>query len=127
MTSTWAEAELATIEAEDEVVLASNRSDGSQGSPVTIWIVAVGDDVFVRSAHGAGNRWFARAQAAAAGHVTIGDVSRNVEFEDVATSADHVAIDDAYHAKYDGKYPKQYVDPVVDERSHGATLRVVPA
>lgn len=127
MTSTWTEAELQTIDADDEVVLTSRKHDGSPSSPATIWIVRVGDDVFVRSAYGPGNRWYARAAAAGEGHVTIGDVSRDVTFEDASADADHAAVDAAYHAKYDAKYPKQYVDPVVDERSHSATLRLIPA
>ncbi|GAB3391290.1 DUF2255 family protein [Humibacter soli] len=127
MTSTWNEAELKTIDADDEVVLTSRKHDGSPSSPATIWIVRVGDEVFVRSAYGTGNRWYARANTAGAGHVTIGDVSRDVKFEDASADANHAAVDTAYHAKYDAKYPKQYVDPVVDERSHAATLRLIPA
>ncbi|HWD61715.1 MAG TPA: DUF2255 family protein [Humibacter sp.] len=127
MTSTWNEAELRTIGENDEVVLASKRSNGSLSSPATIWIVRVGDDAFVRSAYGSTNRWYARAAAAGGGHIAIGDVSRDVVFEDAPADADHAAIDAAYHAKYDVKYPKRIVDPVVDDRSHGATLRLIPA
>ena len=131
MTSTWSEQELQTIGTEHDVVLASRRSDGSPGRGTTIWIVRLGDDVFVRSAHGRGNKWFARATAAGSGRITIGDVSRDVVFEDVSNGAlnavDRAELDRAYHGKYDGKYPKEYIDPVVDEESHGATLRLLPA
>ena len=131
MTSTWSEDELTTIQREDEVELASRGPDGTPTGGVTIWIVRVGDEVFVRSAHGAGNRWFASALAAGAGHITIGSVSRDVVFEDASLRssrpADHEAVDRAYHAKYDATYPKEYVDPVVDDASHGATLRLLPA
>jgi hypothetical protein len=52
-------------------------------------------------------------------------------FEDASLgssrSADHEAVDRAYHEKYDAGYPKEYVDPVVDDVSHGATLRLLPA
>jgi hypothetical protein len=131
MTSTWSEDELTTIQSEDEVVLVSRDPDGRPTSSVRIWIVRVGDEVFVRSAHGAGNRWFARALAAGDGRIAIGSVSRDVVFEDVSLgssrSADHAAVDRAYHEKYDAGYPKEYVDPVVDDASHGATLRLLPA
>ena len=131
MTSVWSDAELQSIGNDDEVVLASRRRDGSLGSPATIWIVRVGDDAFVRSAYGSTKRWYARARAAGTGHIAIGDVSRDVTFEDASVDGDHAAdqaaIDAAYHAKYDGRYPAQYVDPVVDERSHGAILRLLPA
>jgi hypothetical protein len=131
MTSTWSEDELQTIEGDHEVVLAARRADGTLTRGVTIWIVRVGAEVFVRSAHGARNRWFARAVAAGAGHITVGGVSRDVVFQDASTGSSHPAdtdaLDRAYHSKYDAAYPKQYVDPVVDEASHGATLRLLPA
>lgn len=131
MASTFSDDELRTIGDEDEVVLTARRTDGSLGPSATIWIVRVGDEVFVRSAYGPGNRWFARALRAGAGHVTIGAVSRDTVFEDASAGtahpADAAAVDAAYHAKYDGHYPKQYVDPVVDAASHSATLRVLPA
>ncbi len=131
MTSTWSEHELQIIEAEHEAVLASRRPDGSLGSPATIWVVRVGDEVFVRSAFGPGNRWYARARSAGSGHVTIGGVAREVLIEDASDDsprpADQAALDREYHAKYDGRYPREYVDPVVDATSHGATLRLIPA
>lgn len=131
MTSTWSDDELRTIDDEDEVVIASRRADGSLSSSAIIWTVRVGDEVFVRSAHGPENRWFARARSAGAGHVTIGGVSRDAVFEDAspdsAHPADAAAVDAAYHVKYDARHPKRDVDPVVDALSHTATLRVLPA
>jgi hypothetical protein len=122
----WSNEELATIAREDEIELASARADGSLRSPAVIWMARVGDDIFVRSAHGTGNRWFVRARDSGAGTIRAGDVTRRARFEDVSATADHSAIDAAYHAKYDGRYPAQYVTPVTDARSHAATLRVLP-
>ena len=41
--------ELSRIEAADELQLASVRRDSALLNPVTIWVVRVGDDVYVRS------------------------------------------------------------------------------
>ncbi|MHA7985804.1 DUF2255 family protein [Rathayibacter sp. CAU 1779] len=131
MTATWDPDELQTIADEDEVVLASRRSDGSLGVVTTIWIVRVGDEAFVRSAFGPGNLWYARAKKAGAGHVAIGGVSRDVIFEDASVGSDRpgdaAAIDRAYHAKYDANYPQEYIEPVSDAASHATTLRLIPA
>ncbi|MGN6326868.1 DUF2255 family protein [Pseudolysinimonas sp.] len=36
------------------------------------------------------------------------------------------AISEAYEATYAGRYPREYVDPVVSVESSGTALRVVP-
>src|SRR5689334_15059201 len=127
--STWTPAELDEIDTDHELRIASRRPDGSLGSPVTIWMVRVGDDVFVRAAHGAATRWNAHAREAGAGHVTVGfGIDHDVTFEPV-DPADHALVDaisEAYEAKYAGRYPREYVDPVVSVESRGTTLRVVP-
>ncbi len=89
-----------------------------------IWVVRAGDDLFVRSAHGAANGWYRRALAAGRGRIQAGGVEHDVTFE-AGDPAANAAIDEAYHAKYD-KYPKQYVDPVVGEAG-AVTLRLVAA
>ncbi|MBM9467855.1 DUF2255 family protein [Nakamurella sp. YIM 132084] len=59
--------QLSRIEAAEEVQVSSHRPDGGLRPPVTIWVVGVGDEVFVRSAHGATNGWFRQARAAGTG------------------------------------------------------------
>jgi hypothetical protein len=119
----WSEAELAAVGAADVLRLASRRPDGTLRQPVTIWVVRAGDELVVRSAHGRENGWFRRAAAAGRGRVEADGVAADVRFEEVPV-AEHLPADAAYHAKYD-HYPKEYVDPVVDERSWGAALRLV--
>jgi len=124
---TWTPAELTEIDAEDELRIASRRADGSLRREVIIWMVRVGDDVYVRAAHGAETGWNKRAHAAGAGHVRVGSVVvRDAVFEPVGTTLER-EITAAYDAKYDGKYPRQYIDPVVSPESIPTTLRIVPA
>jgi hypothetical protein len=50
--TTWTDDELNAIDGADEMEIASLRRDGSMRKPVIIWVVRVGDRVFVRSAYG---------------------------------------------------------------------------
>ena len=60
MTS-WTADDLTSMARHDELGIASKRPDGSLRPFVTIWFVSLGDDVYVRSAHGYDNPWFQRA------------------------------------------------------------------
>jgi hypothetical protein len=50
--TTWTSDELSKIGAADELELAPLRADGTLRDPVTIWVVRVGDDRYVRSYKG---------------------------------------------------------------------------
>jgi hypothetical protein len=91
---------------------------------VTIWVVRVGDDVYVRSANGPNNPWFRRATASGAGRIRAGGLERDVAFAEPATGA-HADIDTAYHAKYD-RYGPAIVNAVVGDHAAPVTIRLVP-
>jgi hypothetical protein len=52
--------ELGRIGEAQELRLASERPDGTLRPHVTIWVVRVDDELYVRSAYGANNPWFQR-------------------------------------------------------------------
>ena len=56
--TTWTADELTGLDARDEIGVSSTRPDGSLRPFVTVWFVRVGDDLYVRSAHGPENGWF---------------------------------------------------------------------
>jgi hypothetical protein len=60
----WTSDELTKIEAADELEIASLRRDGTLRNPVTIWVVRLGDDLYVRSVNGRTGAWFRRTQCA---------------------------------------------------------------
>jgi hypothetical protein len=125
--ASWTAAQLDEIDTDHELTIASRRPDGTLRAPVTIWMVRVGDDVFVRAAHGAATRWNRDARAAGSGHVTVGfGIDHDATFEPADPSSNE-AITAAYEAKYDGKYRREYIEPVVSAESLPTTLRVVPA
>lgn len=120
----WTDTELNRVGDAEELELASRRDDGTLRSYVTMWVVRVGDELYVRSAYGSNNPWYIRARASGTGRIRAGGVERDVV---LATAADdqHPAIDDAYHAKYD-HYGAQIVNSVVGEHARTVTIRLLP-
>ena len=118
----WTTEELTRIGGADELRIASRRADGSLRPFVTIWVVRLGDDLYVRSAYGPDNPWFVRARASGAGRIRAGGVERVVAFAEVGPDV-HDAIDAAYHAKYD-RYGPRIVGTVVGPKVVATTLRL---
>jgi len=120
----WTIEELDKIDAADELEIAARRPDGTLHPYVTIWVVRVGDDLYVRSYHGREGAWFRSVLRRPEGHVRAGGVERDVTF---AESGDvgRVAIDQAYQAKYASRYARKFVDPMVSPGVAAATLRLI--
>jgi hypothetical protein len=118
----WTADELATIGAASELDIAPLRSDGTSRPYTTIWVVRVGDELFVRSFRGPNGAWYRAAQRSQRGRVLAGGVERDVVIEDVPNNTD--AIDAAYRAKY-GR--SSYVDAMVTPDATATTLRLIPA
>ena len=110
--------------AAEELELASVRYDGRLGNPVTIWVVRVGDDLYVRSWKGAAGAWFRATQVHRACQVEAGGVGKDVTF--VAQTDDDIndRIDAAYRAKY-RHHGGSYVDPMVAPTARAATIKLV--
>ena len=123
--ATWTSDELERIGAGEELQLASVRDDGTLRRYVTMWVVRVGDDIYVRSAGGPKRPWYRHAQASGAGRIRAGGLGRAVTFEG-ANADTHEAIDAAYHAKYDS-YGPNIVGHVVGPAAKAVTVRLVPA
>jgi hypothetical protein len=121
--SGWTADELAKIGKADELHISSRRPDGSLRPFVTIWGVRLGDDLYVRSAHGHDNPWFQRALASGEGRVRAGGVERDIGFEVPGSDVDE-DVSAAYHAKYD-RYGPSIVGTVVSPEAARSTLRLV--
>ena len=122
--SDWTADQLDRIGSAEELQIASTRPDGSMRPYVTIWVVRDGDDLYVRSAYGATNPWFRRAQASGTGRIRAGGVEHDVSFAD-ADAAANSGIDGAYHTKYD-HYGPRIVGSVVGPNAAPTTIRLVP-
>jgi hypothetical protein len=123
MTETWTAEELDRIGAADELRNAPRRADGTLRRALPIWVVRVGDDLYVRSWRGAGGSWYRAAQQSGQGHVSAGGVERDVAYVPADDEVND-AVDAAYRDKY-GRYPT-YVEPMVAPPARATTLRLAP-
>jgi hypothetical protein len=123
----WTKDELSKIEKADELELASLGEDGTLRRPVTIWVVRVDDDLYVRAYRGRSSVWFRNTQFHHAGRISAGGVAKDVTFVDVSRDeALNKKIDATYRSKY-RSYSATYVDPMVAPQARAATLRLVPS
>ena len=120
----WTKEDLATVGNAEELAIASRRPDGSLRPYVTIWVVRVGEDIYVRSAAGPDNPWFRRALASGQGRIRAGGVEQEVTFESHPFESLE-SVTAAYHAKYD-RYGPSIVGTVVSPEAVATTLRLVP-
>jgi hypothetical protein len=122
--TTWTSDELDRIAAAEELDIAPLRRDGTLRNPVTIWVVRVGDDLYVRSYRGRDGAWFRAAQVRHKGRIQAGGVEKDVTFVEESDPAINDQIDAAYHAKY-RRYP-QYVAPMLTAEVKSTTLKLLP-
>lgn len=122
--STWSVEELDKIGAAEELEISAFRSDGRLWPYTTIWVVRVGDDLYVRSVRGRDGVWFRHVLEHPEGRIRAGGVERDVTF-DQPQDADHDTIDRAYQTKY-VRYADNYVPPIVSPVAVAATIRLVP-
>jgi hypothetical protein len=122
--TTWTDDELQRIGAAEQLQLASRRRDGTLRPYVTMWVVRVADDLYVRSAYGPDNPWYRRAKASGIGRIRAGGTERDVVFAEAEADA-HPGIDAAYHAKYDRHGPR-IVGTVVGPDAADVTICLRP-
>jgi hypothetical protein len=91
---------------------------------VTIWVVRVGDDVYVRSANARTGSWFRATQVLHEGHIQA-SVGKDVTFVVEADDDINDQIDAAYRTKY-GHYGARWVNPMVASEARTATIKLVP-
>src|SRR5512136_3028936 len=76
----WTSEELNKIGMAEELKIAALRADGTLRKPVIIWVVRVGDDLYVRSAYGRSSAWFRGVLVRHQGQIRAGGVEREVTF-----------------------------------------------
>jgi hypothetical protein len=119
----WTAEELDRIGAADELEIAALDPDGTLRPTTTIWVVRVGDDLYVRSYRGRRGGWFRSVLQRPEGHIRAGGLTPDVVFEE-PDDAGQEAIDHAYRTKY-ARYGSSYVDPMVSPDARAATLRLI--
>jgi hypothetical protein len=123
--TTWTSDELDRLGAADELQIASLRSDGTLRNRVTIWVVRLGDDLYVRSYRGRDGYWFRGTQLRHEGRIRAGGVEKDVTFVEETDPGINDQIDALYRSKY-RRYGARYVDPMVAAEARAATIKLVP-
>lgn len=123
--TTWTNDELDEIGGAEELTIASVLADGTLSEPTIIWVVRLGDDLYVRSYLGRGSKWFRRVQARHEGHIRAGGVEAQVAFVEEPDPPINDQIDALYRAKY-SHHSKSVVDSVMTPEARSATIKLVP-
>lgn len=122
--TSWTSNELDRIGEAEEIRIAPVLRDGTLRKAVIIWIVRLGDDLYVRCASGRSGPWFRAALVRHEGRIWAEGVEKDVIFVEESDPELNEEIDAAYLSKY-RRYP-QYVAPMVTDEVRAATLKLVP-
>ena len=123
MTS-WTGNELNKVGASEELQIATLRRDGTLRKRVTIWVVRVGDDLYIRSYRGREGAWFRSVQVRHAGRVWAGGLEKDISFVAEGDPEINDQVDQAYRTKY--RHDAAYVPPMVTSEVRSTTLKLVP-
>ncbi len=123
--TTWTDEELNKIGTAEELRIAGLKSDGTLRKPTIIWVVRVGDELYVRSVNGRSSGWFRGIQARHEGRIWAGGVQRDVTFVEIPDPAINEQIDTAYAAKY-RRYAASIIDSINGPKAGAATLQLLP-
>ena len=108
----------------EEVQIASLRPDGKLRKPVTVWVVRVGDDLYVRSVRGRNSHWFRGVQERHEGRIRAGGAQQEITFVEADPDMND-EVDTAYRAKYH-RYAGSILNSVLTPEARSATLKLVP-
>ena len=118
----WTSEELTTLGAMAEITIATERPDCTTRRALPIWIVRVGDELYVRSYHGPDGSWYRQAARHPYAQIS-GQVHRVRGVRLIPVGAPVTGVDEAYWAKYGrGGYGVAMTTPA----AAATTLRVEP-
>ena len=122
--NSWTRDEIDRFGAAEEIEIAPVGGAGALRKPVTVWIVRLGDNLYVRSAYGRGSAWFCAAERHHQGRISVGDIEKDVTFADADPNL-NAEIDAAYRGKY-RRNGAQYVNMMVSPKARSATIKLAP-
>ena len=129
MTTGWSSEQLERIGSADELQIATRRADGTLRRWVPIWVVCVGDQVYVRTWYRRDNGWFGHVLGSRRARIRVPGLEVDVGVEDVGSDKEDRAelranVDAAYHAKY-ARHGGPSVDGMTTDTAAATTLRLV--
>jgi hypothetical protein len=120
----WSKDELNKIGSADELQIAALRADGTLRKPVIIWVVRLGEELYVRSVNGRTSAWFRGVQVQHAGRIWAGGLEKEVTFVEEAGPEINEKIDAAYATKY--RRSPSSVEHINGPTARTATIKLVP-
>ena len=121
----WTSDELKKVETAEELKIASLRRDGTLRKPVIIWVVRVGDELYVRSVNGRTSAWFRGVESRHEGQIRAGGVVKDVAFVEEPDPTVNEQIDAAYRTKY-RRYAESIINHINGSEARAATIKLVP-
>ena len=97
--SAWGADDLDRIGRADEVEIATRRADGTLRPDRVVWVVRLGDELYLRSVNGRGAAWFRGTRTRMTGRIRADGVEHDIAFVDA---------DDVYGDALDGVYRSKY-------------------
>lgn len=119
----WSSDQLDRVSGSEELHISSYRRDGSLRRWTTIWVVRVGDDLYVRSVYGTEGGWYRNAMRHHRARIQAGGVETDVTLEPVTSTA----INDEVAAAYSAKYRSQpgALRPILENTAAETTVRLL--
>ena len=131
----WSTEQLQLLDAAVELNIAVPRPDGALGRWTTVWVVCVGQGVFVRSWHRRETGWFGRAVTTGRARIRAIGLETDVTVVDLGRIGDRSGeepqlqgelfdeVDSAYRTKY-GAFGDATVGAMVSAHARVTTLRL---
>ena len=125
--SAWSQDDLGRLGAAAEVEVSSVRRDGSLSRARTVWIVRVGDQLYLRSVNGPDGAWYRLTRAFRQGRIEARGVVRDVTWIE-GDAAERPDVDPAVDAEYARKYQgaTSAIAHITSPLARVTTMRVEP-
>ncbi|HEV2637154.1 MAG TPA: DUF2255 family protein [Actinocrinis sp.] len=127
MTVTWSSEQLERIGMAEELQIASRGADGALRRWTPIWVVSVGEQVYVRTWYRRRSGWFGHVLDSRRACIRVPGLEADVTVEDAGVGIAKLRedIDAAYRTKY-GRDGRRSVEDMVSAAAAAATLRLSP-
>lgn len=127
MNMSWTPEQLQQIDRSRQLEIASKRSDGTLRSWLPIWVVRVGEQVYVRTWYRRTTGWFGHVVNNQQARVRVPRLEIDVVVEDIADADTDLraAVDNAYKAKY-APLGGGSVGQMTTDSAAATTLRLSP-
>ena len=118
----WTSDQLERIGDAEELQISSYRDDGSLRRWTPIWVVRVGDELYIRSAFGTAGGWYRHAMSKRAARIRADGVEADISLQPIGDSGTNDLVRRAYEAKY--RDQPSALAPMVAPTAAETTLRL---